>query len=114
MASMTRFREILKSDLFNLITFLRTFLSTEDDRPLHRLSFAETMQHFHAATPYLCLFAGTPKARILYKSLLSCIAGDTLPYCPNRIEPRAVKRRPKEYPLLNRPRHEMRKALLRA
>jgi len=32
----------------------------------------------------------------------------------DRVEPRAVKRRPKEYALLNRPRHEMRIALLRA
>jgi hypothetical protein len=30
----------------------------------------------------------------------------------NRLEPRAVKRRPKEYALLNRSRNHMRKALL--
>jgi hypothetical protein len=121
MARMTYFREIIKRDLFKRITFLRTFLSDKDvlasvaaeehDRPLHRLSFAGTMQRFHAAAPYLRLFSGTPKGRRLYQLLLSWIACDILLCRPNRVEPRAVKRRPKEYPLLNRPRNEMRKAL---
>lgn len=34
------------------------------------------------------------------------------PYRPDRVEPRAVKRRPKEYDRLNRPREELRKRLL--
>ena len=33
------------------------------------------------------------------------------PYRPNRIEPRCKKRRPKQYDLMNRPRHELRKRL---
>ena len=40
--------------------------------------------------------------------MLHHIARDTLPWRPNRTEPRARKRRPKQYQLLNRPRHEMR------
>jgi hypothetical protein len=45
-------------------------------------------------------------------------AGDLLPvlqivpHRPHRVEPRAIKRRPKQYNLLMRPRHELRKALL--
>jgi hypothetical protein len=45
-------------------------------------------------------------------------AGDPLPvlqivpHRPHRTEPRAIKRRPKQYDLLTRPRHELRKALL--
>ena len=85
----------------------------EHDRRLHRLSFAGTMQRFEAVVPYLWLFAGTPKARRLYPLLLSWIAKDTLPNRPHRLEPRALKRRPKPYKLLNRPRNEMRNALLR-
>jgi hypothetical protein len=99
---------------YNLIRALMWQAAEEYDRPLHRLSFAGTMQRFHAAAPYLWLFAGTPKGRRLYQLLLSWIARDILPCRPNRVEPRAVKRRPKEYPLLNRPRNEMRKALLGA
>ena len=99
---------------YNLIRALMWQAAEEHDRPLHRLSFAGTMQHFHAVAPYLWLFAGTQKGRRLYQLLLSWIARDILPYRPYRVEPRAVKRRPKEYALLNRPRQEMRKTLLRA
>jgi len=85
---------------------------SRQDRSQQDLFVAGTRQHFHAVTPYLWLFAGTPKVRILYQLLLSWIARDTLPYRSNRVDQRALKRRPKEYGLLiNRPRQEMRKAL---
>jgi len=98
---------------YNLIRALMWQAAQEYDRPLHRLSFAGTVQRFNVVAPYLDLFCGTAKAVMLYRLLLKWIAGDLLPYRPNRIEPRAVKRRPKEYALLNRPRQEMRKALLK-
>jgi len=98
---------------YNLIRALMWQAAQEHDRPLHRLSFAGTVQRFNVVAPYLDLFCGTAKAVMLYRLLLKWIAGDLLPYRPNRIEPRAVKRRPKEYALLNRPRQEMRKALLK-
>ena len=75
-------------------------------------SRAGTLHRVNAVLPYLWLFSGTQKAMILYQYLLSWIARDKLPDRPNRIEPRAVKRRPKEYALLNKPRSEMREALL--
>jgi hypothetical protein len=87
--------------------------SVEHNRPLHRLSFAGTVQRFNVVAPYLYLFFGTGKAVMIYKMLLKWIAGDILPYRPNRIEPRAVKRRPKGYDLMNRPRHQMRQELLK-
>jgi Transposase DDE domain len=40
----------------------------------------------------------------LWQDLLLNLARDLVPYRPNREEPRAVKRRPKPYPLLNQPR----------
>jgi len=40
----------------------------------------------------------------LWEDLLLNLARDLVPYRPHREEPRAVKRRPKPYPLLNRPR----------
>jgi len=97
---------------YNLIRVLMWQAAREHHRPLHRLSFAGTMQRFEVVAPYLCLFCGTTKAVMLYQLLLKWIAGDILPCRPNRIEPRALKRRPKEYALLNRPRKEMREALL--
>jgi hypothetical protein len=37
--------------------------------------------------------------------LLTCLARDLVPDRPNRIEPRARKRRPEDYQLLTRPRY---------
>ena len=97
---------------YNLIRALMWQAAAEHGAPLHRLSFAGTMQRFDVTAPYLCLFAGTPKAAMLHQWLLSWIACDRVPHRPYRLEPRALKRRPKPYNLLNRPRKEMRKALL--
>ena len=48
------------------------------------------------------------RQRQLYDQLLEIIAHDLLPTRPNRHEPRATKRRPKEYPRLTKPRRLMR------
>jgi hypothetical protein len=49
--------------------------------------------------------ARTQKMRArLWEDLLRNLARDLVPFRPNRSEPRALKRRPKPYPLLNRPR----------
>jgi hypothetical protein len=98
---------------YNLIRALMWQAAQEHARPLHRLSFAGTVQRLQAVAPYLWLFAGTLKAIQLHTWLLSWIARDILPHRPNRIEPRALKRRPKPYDLLTRPRNEMRTLLLR-
>jgi hypothetical protein len=98
---------------YNLIRALMWQAAQTHHQPLHRLSFAGTLQRFHAVAPYLCLFAGTPQVVSLYQLLLSWIARDRLPERPSRVEPRALKRRLKPYALLTRPRQEMQKALLR-
>ena len=97
---------------YNLIRGLMWQAAREHGQNLHRLSFAGTMDRLNALGPYLWFFAGTAKAQLLYAWLLRCMAADLLPYRPNRIEPRALKRRPKEYDRLNRPREQMRQALL--
>jgi len=43
--------------------------------------------------------------RQLWKDLLLNLVRDLVRHRPHRTEPRAVKRRPKAYPLLNQPRH---------
>jgi hypothetical protein len=98
--------------VYNLIRVLIWQASEAYCQPLHRLSFAGTLQRVNVVLSYLWLFSGTQKAVLLYQCLLNWIARDKLPCRPNRVEPRAVKRRPKEYALLNKPRSEMREALL--
>ena len=44
----------------------------------------------------------------LWEDLLRNLARDLVPYRPNRREPRAIKRRPKQFPLLNKPRRKFR------
>jgi len=46
--------------------------------------------------------------------LLELIASDQVPERPGRREPHAVKRRPKPYQKLNRPRHRMKEMLHRS
>jgi hypothetical protein len=46
------------------------------------------------------------KQNQLIAQLLEVIARDAVPDRPDRREPRAVKRRPKPFPLLNKPRHQ--------
>jgi hypothetical protein len=78
--------------------------------PLDRLSFTGTLvtlrsfcaAHAQTARPHL--------RRLLWLEMLRIIAADQLPLRPGRWAPRAVKRRPKSYPRLNRPRHEYRQA----
>jgi len=102
---------------YNLIRTLMWQAAREHGRPLHRLSFAGTVSRLNAVMPYLWLYHGRDRgsdhAAALYRLLLKWIADDHLPHRPHRIEPRAVKRRPKQYDLLNRPRHLMRKELAR-
>ena len=99
--------------VYNLIRCLMWQAAARHGRPLHRLSFAGTVDRLKALAPYLWLYEGTPRAQELYNLLLRWMAQDLVPDRPNRVEPRAVKRRPKEYDRLNRPRDEMRKALVR-
>jgi len=107
-------KEILMHLLaYNLIRALMWQAAQKHGQPLHRLSFAGTVEHLNALAPYLWLYGGTRRSDIVYALLLEWIARDKLPHRPGRIEPRAVKRRPKEYDRLNKPRQELRQALLR-
>lgn len=56
-----------------------------------------------------------PKSRrvVCVQILLSGILQLRLRYRPNRVEPRAVKRRPKPFPLLTKPRNVLKKTLLK-
>ena len=97
---------------YNLIRQLMVDAAKEHGRDLHRLSFAGAVQHLDAALPYLQLYVNSSRARRLTQLLLQWIAYDTVPYRPGRVEPRAVKRRPKSYSFLTKPRHQSRKELV--
>jgi hypothetical protein len=85
---------------YNLIRCVMQEAAQRHDVKLGSLSFKgslDTVRHFadaiHAAT-------GKPRRQgQLYDDLLAIIASDPVPARPNRHEPRARKRRPKQYQL---------------
>ena len=89
----------------NLIRRLMLQAARQSRLPLTRLSFAGALA---AARRYAEAFlqARSNAMRLrLRDDLLAGIAHDPVPDRPGRREPRAVKRRPKPYPRLTRPRH---------
>jgi len=97
---------------YNLIRVLMFQAAREHHRLLHRLSFAGTVQRLNAMAPFIAMPMGIELTATLYRWLLKAIAEDRVPYRPNRVEPRALKRRLKEYDLLNKPRAQMRRELM--
>jgi len=55
--------------------------------------------------------AGTFTPRYVVRLIIDAIQSNRIPHRPDRYEPRARKRRPKEYDLLNKPREVLRRAL---
>lgn len=92
----------------NLIRSLMLKAATAKHQPLSRLSFKGTADTLRQWAPLLAATAQQPMAyRQLFKKFIACIAHDLVPFRPERVEPRAKKRRPKNYQLLTKPRHLM-------
>jgi len=74
-----------------------------------RISFKGTVSTIRQWAPALASPTLTPSRRLdLHALMLYYIAKDTIPHRPGRAEPRARKRRPKNYQLLNKPRGKFR------
>jgi hypothetical protein len=97
---------------YNLIRLLMWQAAEKHGRDPHRLSFAGTQQRINAMLPFRDLCRTAAQRAAWAEQLLEWIAADVLPDRPNRVEPRCVKRRPKNYRRLTRPRHEARRVLL--
>ena len=80
--------------VYNLVRCVMLEAARRQDVPADRISFADALYWVRHARPGDALPALTVN-----------------PHRPGRTEPRARKRRPKQYDLLNRPREELRKAL---
>lgn len=96
---------------YNLIRTLMWEAGTRHGVDPLRLSFQATIQHLLNFIPQL-VQAGQNKRRELINALLALIAGEKLPDRSGRCEPRVRKRRPKAYPLMQEPRHILRKKLV--
>ena len=81
--------------VYNLVRVVMLAAAKRQGVALERISFIDALRWLSAARP------GEPLSPLVVN-----------PHRPGRVEPRAVKRRPKPYPLLTKPRREARKALL--
>ena len=89
---------------YNLIRCLMTEASLRHDVGIGWLSFKGTVDSLRQFASAIAQAHSRKKQKHLLEKLLEAIARDRLPERSGRSEPRAVKRRPKPYPLLNRPR----------
>lgn len=99
---------------YNLIRGLMVEAGIIYDVPLDRISFKGTVDAARQYSLALAQAGKKKKQRQLVADLLRVIALDQVPDRPGRREPRAVKRRPKPYPLLNKPRHQFKEVTHRS
>ena len=94
---------------YNLVRLLMQRASVTHHVRLARISFKGTLDSLHHFSDAIHALAGHPRRQAaLLEELLRTIANDLLPVRPGRSEPRAKKRRPKNYHLLTKPRKQMR------
>lgn len=91
---------------------LRELIAIAAERHKHEprdISFTGAICVFNAYLPLL-LHAPNPEfGKRMYDAMIDQIAGQKICKRPGRSEPRAVKRRPKPFPRLNKPRNQLRK-----
>lgn len=80
---------------YNLVRLVMLEAARRQAAPLDRISFVDALRWLRTATP------GTPLPSLI-----------TNPLRPDRVEPRVLKRRPKEYCRMTKPRKQLQKALI--
>ena len=90
----------------NLIRCVMAEAAQLYEAELERLSFKGTVDAVRQFSAALAQARTRKLKRALWQDLLRALAQDLVPRRPGRSEPRAVKRRPKPFPLLNRPRRQ--------
>jgi len=89
---------------YNLVRALMLEAATRHGKHLFRLSLAGAVAAVRQWAPSFIGLRSRPKRRAQLDAFFRSLAADTVPHRPDRIEPRARKRRPKNYQLLNKPR----------
>jgi hypothetical protein len=89
---------------YNFIRCLMAEAAALHGQPVEQISFKGSVDAVRQYSPLIAQARSGKKQRRLMEDLLRVLALDLVPQRPGRREPRAVKRRPKPYPLLNQPR----------
>lgn len=99
--------------VYNLVRGAMAEAAAAHGAPPRHLSFQGARQVLKGFRPELAA-APPGRAEVLRASALEAIAGERVGDRPDRVEPRARKRREKMYPRLQVPRHEARRRLMKA
>jgi PHD/YefM family antitoxin component YafN of YafNO toxin-antitoxin module len=89
----------------NLMRCVMAQAAAQHEVDLERVSFKGALDALRQYSGALGQARNRKLRRQLWEDLLLNLAQDLVRHRPNRTEPRAVKHRPKPYPLLNQPRH---------
>jgi DDE family transposase len=93
---------------YNFIRCLITESAALYGKPVEQISFKGSVDALRQYSPLVAQARSRKQQSRLITKLLETLALDLVPDRPGRREPRAVKRRPKPYPLLTKPRHVFR------
>ena len=100
---------------YNLIRALILQAAQTHHTDLYRLSFKGTLSTLRQWVPLLASPSlSTKQRKELTQTLFTCLAYDTIPLRPHRFEPRAKKRRGKNFQLLTQPRFTFKECMHRS
>ena len=104
---MVRRELLLHAIAYNLVRRILLQSAWQHGAPLDQLSFKGTLDTVRHWQHTIAAARGTEARRDAVEEMLLLCAADLLPLRPGRREPRVLKRRPKPYQHLTRPRREM-------
>ena len=90
----------------NLVRWIMDQAAREHGVDVDRLSFMGTLDAFRQFAAAITSAKTAKNRQQIWAELLRRLVDDPVPERPGRREPRAVKGRPKSYPMLNKPRHQ--------
>jgi hypothetical protein len=93
---------------YNVVRVMMAEAARRHDVDPARLSFKGTVDGLRQYCPRMVQARSATALRRLERGLFRAVARDPVPLRPGRREPRAVKRRPKPFPLLTQPRRQYR------
>jgi len=95
---------------YNLIRCLMAEAVTQAGVEMERVSFKGTVDGVRNYAAEMRAVRSRKQRAALWDQLVKTIATDLVPHRPGRTEPRALKRRPKPYARLTKPRHQFKDA----
>jgi Transposase DDE domain len=100
---------------YNLIRTVMAQAAAEEEVSPRSISFKATLRILKAFQPLIAFQAHCDAGHraAIYQQLLQAIAVHRVADRPDRFEPRMAKRRPKRYDRLTRPRHEIKRQMLK-